>query len=104
MFAWFNALLNGMVSIIVRLSRIERKSDWVIETLGRIESIGMTNQEKLDAVAEQLGTLSSDLAGDVQSLKDQIAAGTTPENLDFSALDARVQALSDLDAQTPGTA
>jgi len=108
-------LLRLLRDILVLLTGISKKQDelgkqnerlafvnrQIIRRLNRIEDIVSANQDKLDAVAAQLDVAATGLAADIQALKDQIAAGTPPEQLDFTALDARAQALSDLDAQNP---
>lgn len=73
----------------------------IITRLIRIERLTMSNQDKLNAVDARLATLSTDLRGDVDGLKAQIAAGTAPEDLDFSSVDARLDALDALDGETP---
>lgn len=87
MLNWLRALLLGESVILNRLDRIER--------------LIMSNQDKLNEVDARLGTLSTDLRGDIDGLKAQIAAGTAPEDLDFSSVDARLDALDALDAETP---
>lgn len=57
-----------------------------------------TNQEHLDQVVAGIGTA---FVQAIQELKDQIAAGATPEQLDFTAADAlvaQVQAEATADA------
>lgn len=73
----------------------------IITRLIRIERLGMSNQDKINAVDARLATLATDLRGDVDGLKAQIAAGTAGEDLDFSSVDARLDALDALDAETP---
>jgi len=74
---------------------------YILEKLEGMENVMSENQDKLNIIAGRLGTLSTDLRADFQSLKDQIAAGTPPEELDFSAIDAKLDALDALDAETP---
>lgn len=83
--------------------------------LKRLEELIVTNQDELNTRADRLGVVVDTintgvvgLRGDVQALKDQIAAGTAPENLDFTAIDARLDAvdtatsgLTELDSETP---
>ena len=75
--------------------------DWarhIAAHLTYLENQMATNQEHLDAVVSGIGTA---FVTAIQELKDQIAAGATPEQLDFTAADAlvaQVQAEATADA------
>jgi hypothetical protein len=69
-----------------------------------IMEISMANQDKLNELATQLEAATTGIRGDVEELKRQVSEGTPAEELDFSALDARVAALSELDAENPAPA
>lgn len=67
----------------------------------RIEETDMANQDRINELSDKLGTATEGLRADIQDLKDQVAAGTPAEELDFSALESRVDVLTALDAETP---
>lgn len=69
-------------------------------------AIAQSTQAKLDAIAAALDTAATGLAADIQALKDQLVAANNgmseaDVNAALAPLEARVQALSDLDAQNP---
>ncbi len=74
--------------VIRLLRKIERKVDAYMSA----------NQERLDALDARLGTVAADIRGDIQALKDQVAAG---EALDFGPIEARVGGLEGLAAENP---
>lgn len=53
----------------------------------------MSNQDKINAIADQLDKARTEIVGGIADLKAQIEAG---EELDFSRLEAGAQALDDL--------
>lgn len=53
----------------------------------------MSNQDKINAIADQLDKARVEIVGGIADLKAQIEAG---EELDFSRLEAGAQALDDL--------
>lgn len=59
----------------------------------KMEAIVSANQDKLNALADQLDKAKAEIVAAVQELKDQIERG---ETLDFSRVDAAAQALDDL--------
>lgn len=59
-----------------------------------------SNQEKLDALAEQLVKVKSEIVKSIDELKAQVLAG---ESLDFSRVDALVQSLDDLNPDEVAT-
>lgn len=83
MLEWFRSLFASNADIIRRLTRMER--------------IMSQNQDKIDSLSGQLETATVGIRQDIADLKAQPGA----ETLDFSALDARVASLSELDAENP---
>jgi len=63
----------------------------------------MSQQETIDALATQLDTARGEIVTEIQRLEDAVANGGG-EQLDFTVLKQRVQALDDLvaDAPAPG--
>lgn len=53
----------------------------------------VSNQDKINAIADQLDKARTEIVGGIADLKAQVEAG---ENLDFSRLEAGAQALDDL--------
>ncbi|MGX6508304.1 hypothetical protein [Rhodococcus sp. SJ-2] len=53
----------------------------------------MSNQDKINAIADQLDKARVEIVGGIADLKAQVEAG---EDLDFSRLEAGAQALDDL--------
>jgi archaellum component FlaC len=72
-----------------RLSRIEEGITGIMATQEEINA-------KLTQVTGQIDAATKDIKGDIDRLKQQIASGVNP---DFSALDARVNALQGLAAE-----
>lgn len=71
--------------------------------LGKELAIVSTNQEHLD---QDVAAIATAFAQAIAELKAQIAAGATPEQLDFTAADALVatvqgEAAADAPAETP---
>lgn len=63
------------------------------------------NQDTINSVAQELSGVSDEFDAGIQSLKDQITAGSAPEDLDFTALEAVADKLkSAADALTPAPA
>ncbi|MFH5231871.1 hypothetical protein [Antrihabitans spumae] len=65
----------------------------VLVMLYRTRGMFMSNQDKLNAVADQLDKAKGEIVGAIADLKAQVEAG---EALDFSRLDASAQALDDV--------
>lgn len=66
--------------------------------MSRMENIVSANQDKLNALADQLDKAKAEIVAAVQALKDQLAAG---ETLDFSRLESAAQSLDDLNPDAP---
>ncbi len=81
----------------------------VLRLLEELKELVITNQQKLDAIAAALDTLSAQLTTATTGITADIAAlKAANPTLDFTVLDQRVaaitaaaQALSDLDAMNP---
>ncbi len=79
----------------------------VMQTQGQsLMAIAQSTQAKLDAIAAALDAAAAGLAADIQALKDALNAasnGMTEADVNnaLAPLEARVQALTDLDAQNP---
>lgn len=58
----------------------------------------MATQADVDRIVAAIDTATTGIRGDIEQLKADVAAGNV---LDFSALDAKVEALSALDAENP---
>ena len=65
----------------------------VLSMLEQIRRITMSNQDKINAIADQLDKARGEIVGGIADLKAQVEAG---ETLDFSRLEAGAQALDDL--------
>jgi hypothetical protein len=94
MLEWFRELLAGLAKILASLMSLHRKID-------RLEALVMTNQDTINTLAGQLDTvittvqgLGTDIGAEIDALKAQIAAGAAPEQLDFTAVEAKVAGLS----------
>ena len=91
----------------------QSKLDEVLSRLSALEAQGQelmaiasSTQAKLDAIGAALDAAATGLAADIQALKDQLVAannGMTEADVNaaLAPLEARVQALTDLDAQNP---
>jgi uncharacterized protein YPO0396 len=55
--------------------------------------IGMSNQDRINAVADKLDKAKNEVVGAIDELKAQVAAG---ETLDFTRLEGAAQALDDV--------
>lgn len=63
------------------------------------------NQETINSVAQELSGVADEFDAGIKSLKDQIAAGSAPEDLDFTALEGVAEKLkTSADALTPAPA
>ena len=65
----------------------------VLIGMALVEDRMSTNQEKLNALADQLDKAQREIVDAVDALKAQVEAG---ESLDFSRIEAAAQALDDL--------
>jgi len=70
----------------------------IVKQLTRLEKIMSQTQEKIDALAAQLGKVKAEILSQVAALQAQIEAG---EAVDLTALTAAVQGLDDLNADAP---
>lgn len=85
--------------ILSRISALEAQGQ-------ELMAIAQTTQQKIDAIAAALDAAATGLAADIQALKDQLNAannGMTEADVNaaLAPLEARAQALADLDAQNP---
>lgn len=69
----------------------------VTEQLDRMETMIMSNQDHINALAAQLDKATTEIKNEIENLKAQPGS----EQLDFSALDAKVQLLDDLNPDAP---
>lgn len=67
----------------------------VIRQHQKTRNLIMANQDKLNALADQLDKAKAEIVGAVDALKAQVDAG---ETLDFTRVDAAAQGLDDLNA------
>lgn len=58
----------------------------------------MATQADVDQIVAAIDTATAGIRADIEQLKADVAAGNT---LDFTALDAKVEALAALDAENP---
>jgi len=65
----------------------------MVSTLEDLETEVATNQEKLNQISADLTEATANVRSEIDSLKQQVAAGTAPEQLDFSGLDSAVRDL-----------
>lgn len=65
----------------------------VLSMFEQIKELLMSNQDKINAIADQLDKARVEIVGGIADLKAQVEAG---EELDFSRLEAGAQALDDL--------
>jgi len=65
----------------------------MVSTLEDLETEVATNQEKLNQISSDLNEATQNVRSEIDSLKQQVAAGTAPEQLDFSGLDDAVRQL-----------
>lgn len=91
--------LAKLDEILSRLSALEAQGH-------ELMAIAQSTQAKLDAIAAALDTAAQGLTADIQALKDQLNAASNgmseaDVNAALAPLEARVQALTDLDAQNP---
>lgn len=63
-----------------------------------MRELAMSNQEHIDAVADQVRKGTDEVLAEIQALKDAQAAG---ETLDFSGLDAAAATLDDIVPDVP---
>jgi len=70
----------------------------IVKQLLRLEKIMSQTQQKIDALAAQLGKVKAEILAQVAALQAQIEAG---EAVDLTALTAAVQGLDDLNADVP---
>ncbi|AOD23794.1 hypothetical protein IM25_21250 [Rhodococcus sp. p52] len=67
----------------------------VLSMLDQIRRLTMSNQERINRIADQLDKAHGEIVGGIEDLKAQVERG---EELDFSRLEAGAQALDDLHA------
>lgn len=75
----------------------------VIDKLEVLMALDKTTQDKIDALKAQLTAAAEGLTADIADLKAKVGSGATPEEVN-AALDgiaAKVQPLTDLDAENP---
>ena len=80
----------------------------IVAHLETLMAIAQTTQQKIDAIGAALDAAATGLAADIQTLKDQLNGannGMTEADVNaaLAPLEARAQALADLDAQNPPT-
>ena len=75
-----------LIHVITQLRKI-------LASLEEVETGVATNQEKLNQISSDLNEATANVQSEFQSLKEQVAAGSTPEDLDFSGLESAVNSL-----------
>lgn len=97
--SWFDWLYPDFLAVYNRLG--------VIETQGQhLMAIAQSTQQKIDAIGTALDAAAAGLTADIQALKDALnAANNGMSEADVNAalapLEARAQALTDLDVANP---
>lgn len=89
-------LISGLIELVdVQHTHTHIVLGTIADGITRLESIVSTNQDKINALADQLEKVREEVTDAVDDLKAQANRG---EELDFSRLEAAVQSLDDLNA------